>query len=75
MKLSTKDIAKLKASLPQKKKTRAVGIERKKKLKSAELSQEPTTVNRAVSSKVGLVLMTHASTPTLTADSREGIIE
>ena len=46
-----------------------------KKLKPAELSQEPTVVNQVVSSEIRVVLTMPAPTPTLTADSREGIIE
>ena len=74
MEPSTKDITKLKASLPQKRKTHAIGIERKK-LKSVELNQESVTVDRALSSEVEVVLVTHAPTPTLTIDSREGIVK
>ena len=66
---------KLKASLPQKRKTWAIEAEKKKRLKFIELSQEPVSINQVLSFEVGIVLMTPVPTLTLTVDSREEIVK
>ena len=72
---STKDFVNLRATLPQKRKTRATRAERKKKLKDAKSNKQSISSDQPLSIEIEVVLATPAPTPTLSIDSREGYIE